>query len=404
MRILYVTPLWAGLEDVIYEGKEEPRGMPAFFYPLKKLISLGHHVDLIIASPYAGRPLNVGAAWLRETKVCVVQWALRGGQQVLSPLRLFIETMGAICKRHYDFVYCHGSVGAVGNLAATIRSVPCGMRLYGTFLPAELPASGPLGVWTKHPLECAAFRLRKSFLIMTNDGTGGDRAYRRLAPAKAKYEFHFLLNGVDKAAMDGLLGEANNPEEEIPRGRHLFYPARMAPWKRQHLALDVLWHLDQRGYHDIALLFAGHISDQSYWVEVQGAASKRNVGQRVRHLGTLARNELFSHYRGALAVLSLYDFANLGNVTIEALYAGAVVVAWDDGSLDGVIENGVNGILVNTPEQAAEQIALLLQDPQRAEAIRRCAKERATRLFPSWEERSLVEVQLIYRATNSAQA
>jgi len=237
---------------------------------------------------------------------------------------------------------------------------------------------------------------------MTNDGTRGDSVYRQLASAKPQYDFYFLLNGVDKTAMNGLLAEYNGLERQIPRDRYLFYPARMVRWKRQHLALDVLWLLDQKGYHDITLLFAGHISDQAYWAEIREEASRRNLSDRVCHLGVLSRNELFSYYQAALGVLSLYDFANLGNVTIEALCAGAIVIAWDDGSLNGVIESGVNGILINSPEQAAEHIVALIEDPQKARAMRNCAKAQAAKLFPSWEERSLMEVQLIHRATNSA--
>ena len=56
MKILYVTPLWTGLKDILFNGFEEARGMPAFIKPLKELISRGHEVDLFLIHNFKKYP------------------------------------------------------------------------------------------------------------------------------------------------------------------------------------------------------------------------------------------------------------------------------------------------------------------------------------------------------------
>ena len=115
----------------------------------------------------------------------------------------------------------------------------------------------------------------------------------------------------------------------------------------------------------------------------------------VHYVGKLGRQNLFKYLHNSIAVLSLYQFSNLGNVVIEALSVGAVVVAIDDGSLIGVVEDGNNGILIHTAEEAAECINRLLKKPDQASLIGNRAKERAVEQFLSWENRAMKEVNII---------
>jgi glycosyltransferase involved in cell wall biosynthesis len=121
----------------------------------------------------------------------------------------------------------------------------------------------------------------------------------------------------------------------------------------------------------------------------------------VSHLGRLNRQELLDEYRRSLAVLSLYRVSNLGNVSLEALACGAVLVTWDDGSVAGIVQDGISGFLAHTPVDAAERIGLLLQKPELAASIRQAAKETAAKHFSSWDSRAAREVEMIEKAVSS---
>ncbi|MCD6321859.1 MAG: glycosyltransferase [Clostridiales bacterium] len=391
MKILYVTSLWSGFEDLIFGGKEIATGMPAFIYPLKHIIELGHQVDFIVTVPNPKPVLNINLEWLKDSAFHFVSWKFTGLHRVFSTSRLCFCIHKVLRSKRYDFVYGHGTVGALGCLMANWFKVPCGQRLYGTFLADEVAKKPHYYTALKHPLEYLAFRTSKAFLLITNDGTKGDYVYNKLGKG-SEYKFHFLLNGID------LEPSKNSIQEQCDKLKpYLFFPARVARWKRQHLALDILEHLHNQG-KDINLYFAGHISDTEYWEEIKHTAKMKGLAKYVVHLGKLKKEELFSYMHNSIAVLSLYQTSNLGNVVIEALATGSIVLAIDDGSLNEVIENGVNGILFLTTEEAANSIAGLLTNHRRSELIKKRAQERAEKQFISWENRAIKEVNFIESA------
>ena len=142
----------------------------------------------------------------------------------------------------------------------------------------------------------------------------------------------------------------------------------------------------------------GNISDQAYWIYLQEVINKYKLAEYVKYLGVLNENNLSWCYTNCLAVLSLYDVANLGNVVIEALSAGSIVVAPKDGSVDNIIEDNYNGFLINTPENGAQHICELLDDPKKVIAMRKRALARGKEIFISWEEESMKEVDIICSA------
>ena len=70
------------------------------------------------------------------------------------------------------------------------------------------------------------------------------------------------------------------------------------------------------------------------------------------------------------------------------------------GSLDSVVEDGKNGVLVRTPLDAAQRLKELIDEPSRASGIRLLAKKRARETFVTWEERVTLEIQLISEAVS----
>jgi glycosyltransferase involved in cell wall biosynthesis len=369
--------------------------MPAFVEPLRRLIAQGHEVDFVVAVPDARTPLNVQVEWLRGCTIHQVSWSPRGWRRVVSPVALYRRVRQVLRDREYDLVYGHGRLAAVACVVARRSGVACGVRVYGTFLARPLSQLPLWKVAMRHPLEVMSFTTDKDFIIVTNDGTRGDQVYRRLVEDRSE-EFHFLLNGVDNCAPADSVDHSGAVSRA---GRYLLYPGRISPWKRQHLGVEVLSELHRLGHTDVSLLFAGHLSDPEYWAEIQQLCATRGLGGHVVHLGSLDRNALTSYYRSALAVLSMYDVSNLGNVVIEALSSGAAIIASDDGSLDGIVVHGESGFLVTNPSEAAGHVHDLIVHPETRSSVRDRARIQAMHLFKSWEERSRIELGILERAT-----
>lgn len=397
MRILYVTPLWSGFRDILLDGAKNAKGMPAFINPLKKLVELGHQVDIIITEfGISEKNLNVSSNWLDRTRIIFVNWDMKGYKKILSSIRLCSLVNSILTENKYDFVYGHGSIGSMANIVANLHGIPCGIRLYGTFLASEINRVSNIRIAIRHPLEYLAFKLPKDFLLITNDGTRGDQVYDHLTKHTANYKFYFMLNGVDlpDRIFNGKNDEINIEQFKIP---FMIYPARIARWKRQHLAIDIL-----RGLHDnrlpIHLYFAGHITDTDYWNEIKNIIADYGLTPFVTYLGTVDNKVLNCLYQNAVVVLSLYELSNLGNVVIEALSSGAVVLSLNDGSLDAIVTNGQNAILVDNSTEAIEQILSIYEDENKSLGIRKSAIEIASGVFKDWDTRAEEEIQLIENA------
>jgi glycosyltransferase involved in cell wall biosynthesis len=68
-------------------------------------------------------------------------------------------------------------------------------------------------------------------------------------------------------------------------------------------------------------------------------------------------------------------------VILEAFAAGLPVIAFGVGGIPEVVEHGVDGLLVNSPEEMARETIMLLQNVQRRNEISRAARETWSRRF-----------------------
>ncbi|GGA20460.1 glycosyltransferase [Psychrobacillus lasiicapitis] len=386
MNILYVTPMWSGLKDILIDGKEEAGGMPAFINPLKKLIEGGNQVDLLIGTDSYKQDLNIKASWLKNSKIKLLKWDL-SSNKLLTFIRTYYEIKKRIKEKQYDFIYSHGSFGVLGVLVAQSLGIPNGQRMYGTFLHKKINDPN-YKIFLKHPLEFLSYRINKSFLIMTNDGTKGDIVYKKIAK-KSNDKFYFWLNGVKQSY-------SNNADSNL-QSEYLIYPARITPWKRQHLALEVLKKLHIKGYTNIKLIFLGHISDLNYRDKLIEIAKENNLIESVVIKSSINQSELYTHYKESLAVLSFYELSNLGNVVIESLINGGVTIAWNDGSLNEVITNEVNGFLIDNEDEASEILEKIIKKEIDINLVKKNAKKKAKTTFSSWDERALKEIEIIYK-------
>lgn len=393
MNILYVTPLWSGFKSMIYDGRKSISGMPAFIYPLKALIEKGHRIDFIIATPNHQPDLNIGPDWLKNSEFHIVPWKLKGAQKIASVFRLYLRLKATIRKNSYDFIYGQGSIGSLGCVMANRYDIPCAQRLYGTFLAAETEQRHKFLIALKHPLEYLAFQTPKSFLLITNDGTKGDQVFEKIG-AKGKYEFLFWLNGVE---LDFDM-QHNNEDSENLSQPYLLFPARIVRWKQQHIALDILEHLHKQNIHSY-LYYVGHIGDNDYWSEITSRIKEKKLENFVFNLGVVEKETLMHYMHGSTAVLSTYQVSNLGNVVLETLATGSIVVAINDGSLDGIIENGENGILFKTTKEAANNIAKIIENCGYRNSLREKARKSAASKLMSWEKRTNLEIDYIENST-----
>ncbi len=236
-------------------------------------------------------------------------------------------------------------------------------------------------------------KLRKDFLMTTNDGTKGDWVNRIIGEKKSR--FFFPVNGVDNRDID-----PTSPRYDHYRylGKNfIIYPARIDSWKRQDKALEVVALLKNEYRVPVTLVFAGHISDAAYYKSLKQQTRDKAMDDNVVFLGPIPHDDLLYLEDQAIALLSFYDVSNFGNVAIEALKRGVIVVSLNDGSLDNYIEHEKTGFLVNSSKEAAAIVRRLIQKTETTCSMKQRIRIANRNVFKTWNERAFDEYMIIDR-------
>lgn len=141
-----------------------------------------------------------------------------------------------------------------------------------------------------------------------------------------------------------------------PRDRtSILCAGRITAAKGQDVLLAALGEVRSEG--PLELRIAGVVEDHTYWLrcqELQAAATARNPRLTVEYLGHLDYDATDRALVEADIVTVPSQWPEpLGAIALEAMSAGAVVVASDIGGLSGLITDGVDGVLVDPYDTAA---------------------------------------------------
>ena len=132
-------------------------------------------------------------------------------------------------------------------------------------------------------------------------------------------------------------------------GGYLLFFGRIHPDKGTVEAIEVA---ERAG---LPLIVAGIVQDTEYFDRL---VAPRIDGRRVQYLGPVAsecRSELLG---GAVALLHLIDFEEpFGFSVVEAMACGTPVITYARGSMPEIVQNGENGFIVASVEEAVAAVA-----------------------------------------------
>jgi glycosyltransferase involved in cell wall biosynthesis len=131
-------------------------------------------------------------------------------------------------------------------------------------------------------------------------------------------------------------------------GDYLLFFGRIHPDKGTAEAIEVA---ERAG---LPLTIAGIVHDREYF---ERSVAPHIDGDRVRYVGAVGPDERGAVLGGARALLHLIDFEEpFGFSVIESMACGAPVIASRRGSMPELVQDGVNGYLVQTPDQAVAAV------------------------------------------------
>jgi len=166
-----------------------------------------------------------------------------------------------------------------------------------------------------------------------------------------------IYNGINTAS----IGFGSEGED------FLFFAGRMSPEKGADLAIDIAVQAGRR------LIMAGGVYDASFFEEQ--ILPRLAANPDVQYLGILNRAEVWHWMSRARCVLFPSRWEEpFGLVLVEAMAAGAPVIAFERGAAPELVVNGKTGFLIE-PENIGQAVAAIEQVGQldRAECRRHVA-------------------------------
>jgi glycosyltransferase involved in cell wall biosynthesis len=150
-----------------------------------------------------------------------------------------------------------------------------------------------------------------------------------------------IHHGIDLAAVGPVM---------LPSDYLLFF-GRIHPDKGTSVAIEVARRCGRR------LIIAGLLQDETYF---RNEVAPHLDGDRVSYVGLVEAEDRGAVLGGAYALLHLINFDEpFGFSVVEAMACGTPVIAYNRGSMPELIDDGVTGFLVDTPDEAIDAVELV---------------------------------------------
>ena len=287
-------------------------------------------------------------------------------------------------------------VKACSNIAKKVKGVKLITRFQGTIIPDK-----KYNTWNRlrnYP-HYQALETSADLVIMTNDGTQGDRVLKRVGNNSKTC---FFMNGLDLMQMDLISMRDSLNREQFLRSNLKIQAvdepvfltvSRLEKWKRVERTIDGFadyYHNNKNGY----LVVVGGGTEQQNLME---RARALGIYDRVRFTGAVDHDDVYSYMIASDCFLSLYDLSNVGNPLLEAMTLGKCIITYDVGDTGRFVQNGVNAILLKKEELSSlgSYMETVAKDRELRAHLGDAAAEYAQKHFWNWKDRMNCELQTV---------
>jgi glycosyltransferase involved in cell wall biosynthesis len=287
------------------------------------------------------------------------------------------QLQGLMSQDPFDFMLCHSYPLAymVGNCFKKSRGIPFGMFMHGHIF------SRPVGTYdwrmTKYYRFMAPTCYARSDVIFALSReqqrlaiqAGADRRRVTLAP-----------NGIDITDLGIDHEQVQSRSAFLGHGEpvRILYVGRFTREKGFEYLLAACKRMNRAGKQFNLTIIGGGMPR-----DIQKSIQSEGVIKRINYRGHVPRPNLGEHYLDAdmLCVPSLDE--SQGNVVLEGMVSGCLVIGSHVGGIPDMIQDGENGYLFapGDPEAIGRVIEKAVNDPRSAESVRKQGLDDARKKF-----------------------
>jgi len=402
MRVFFLTLEWTALRRFVRRQVGFPEGMPSVYLPWLQFKKRGYDVDVFIVGDFEKRDIldfqGCSIHLVPSPKFCrnkVWPFPLDQLRRLADNIMIYLAAISSTHgQQPPDVIYSYRVevTFAVWALARHYHALFI-KRVFGTWAYAFWTHGARLRDKINMLFDFVRWLWPSDMLIVTNDGTEGNKVAELLRIRKSK--FRMWLNGVDK---ERLPSRDNSLAWKSRLGLSedhfvLMCLSRLDGWKRQDRVISAM-PLIIKQIPSVRLVIVG---DGPKRQELEEMVRELSIESRVQFTGMIEHNKVRDMLGIADVFLQTNDLSCLGNTLLEAMVCGRVIVTWDVGTTRDVIVDDENGCLMPDaePETIARTVITLAKQPDRRKRLARGARRFAEEHLQSWDERLDMEIDLI---------
>ncbi len=350
MRIAQISPLFESVPPKLYGGTER-----VVSYLTEALVARGHHVTLFASGD------SVTSANLTSFR----DIALRLDPAPLkSPVAAHLSMLHGIRERADEFDVLHFHIDLLPLPIFEELAHKCVFTLHGRQDKQDLPRA--YRRWSRYPL------------VSISD-------HQRLPLPWANW-WQTIPHGMPTALL--------TPPAR-PRGDYLAFLGRLSPEKRPDRAIEIA----RRAGLPLRIAAKVDTADRRYFHETIEPLLADGGVEFVGEIDDAGKPEFLGN---AAALLFPIDWPEpFGLVMIESMACGTPVIAWHEGSVPEVVDDGRTGFIVDSLQAGVDAVARCRELDRHA--VRRCFEQRFDALRMAADYESLY-VRMVEGATHRMKA
>lgn len=221
-------------------------------------------------------------------------------------------------------------------------------------------------------------------IILTDDGTRGDKAAELFGIEASRYDF--LVNGYDPRLLRAVCQETKPP--------FVLTASRLVEEKR----IDRVVRIASRCKDNLPHVKFVILGDGPMRPRLQRQIFRMDLESTVCLQGSVCREIVHQKMRQAALILSTQDVSNVNNTVLESMVLGKPVVTLDVGGTGNFISDGKTGLLFDPDDidSIADGIVELINDQSLRRQLGENARDAALKLLKPWPDRVRQEAD-IYR-------
>ncbi len=298
-------------------------------------------------------------------------------------------------KTEFDILYGYELHGVLALKLAKLFNNTNGKktvsRFQGTFLNEMLQNRQYLRLLFNldHIL---ALRAKTDLLIMTDDGTQGNKALSILCP-RSMSKMKFWINGVDILTPDSSKVEEIKKRYNIGDKFTFISVSRLVDWKRIDRCLLIMNELKKIGCDQFKYLIVGDGNLKSF---LQEYANNLGLYENLIFIGSVRHDEVKNYISASDILLSMYDSTNVGNPLLESIRLMKPIVTLNNGDTGSWITHQHNGLIYPAhkfdPTLIASDLYNLINSPEEYSVLVKMISKTSNEKLWTWHQRMSSEI------------